>query len=273
MDLNGFTFYQVWGFVFGITYLRYLIFAGFVFLLCWVWKREAWKHRRVQIEYPDKSKLWNEFKYSTITMFIFATVGMGIFLATSKGYTKIYKNFDDYGAPYFFSSIICMILLHDTYFYWTHKLMHHKLLFKYVHKVHHNSTNPSPWAAFSFHPAEAIVEAGILPLIVFLMPVHRYAIVTFLLYMTLMNVFGHNGFELYRSGFTRNWWTSWSNTPTHHNMHHKYFNCNYGLYFNWWDKWMNTNHEKYHETFEAIQARSPAIKVEVSKTGQETFVT
>ncbi|MEI7983754.1 MAG: sterol desaturase, partial [Bacteroidota bacterium] len=27
-----------------------------------------------------------------------------------------------------------------------HRLIHHPLLFKRVHLVHHQSTNPSPWA-------------------------------------------------------------------------------------------------------------------------------
>jgi len=28
------------------------------------------------------------------------------------------------------------------------------------YKVHHESTDPSPFAAFSFHPLEAMMEAG-----------------------------------------------------------------------------------------------------------------
>ncbi|MGL1488967.1 sterol desaturase family protein, partial [Vibrio parahaemolyticus] len=39
--------------------------------------------------------------------------------------------------------------------------MHNKRIFKYVHLVHHHSTNPSPWAAYAFHPLEAVVEVGI----------------------------------------------------------------------------------------------------------------
>ena len=60
--------------------------------------------------------------------------------------------------------------------------------------------------------------------------------------MTFMNVLGHLGFELYPKGFTTHWLGKWNNTSTHHNMHHKYYNCNYGLYFNIWDRIMGTNH-------------------------------
>ena len=54
-------------------------------------------------------------------------------------------------------------LMHRRAFYWMHRFMHLPGIFKAVHKVHHLSHNPSPWAAFSFHPLEAIIEAGILP--------------------------------------------------------------------------------------------------------------
>ena len=54
-----------------------------------------------------------------------------------------------------------MILLHDTYFYWAHRAMHHPKIYRHVHLVHHLSQNPSPWAAFAFHPFEAVIEAGI----------------------------------------------------------------------------------------------------------------
>jgi sterol desaturase/sphingolipid hydroxylase (fatty acid hydroxylase superfamily) len=76
--------------------------------------------------------------------------------------------------------------------------------------------------------------------------------------MTIMNVLGHLGYELFPRGFTKGRLTWWHNTSTHHNMHHSKSNCNYGLYFNWWDRLMGTNHREYHATFEAVKARPRA---------------
>lgn len=73
--------------------------------------------------------------------------------------------------------------------------------------------------------------------------------------MTALNVLGHLGYELYPKGFTQSKWTFWNNTSTHHNMHHRYVHCNYGLYFNWWDRAFKTNHSHYHERYEEITAR------------------
>ncbi|MEL6805609.1 MAG: hypothetical protein AAFO91_17710 [Bacteroidota bacterium] len=50
--------------------------------------------------------------------------------------------------------------------------MHHPLLFKWVHLIHHRSTNPSPWASYSFHILEAILEVMIAPIILVLVPMH-----------------------------------------------------------------------------------------------------
>jgi sterol desaturase/sphingolipid hydroxylase (fatty acid hydroxylase superfamily) len=72
---------------------------------------------------------------------------------------------EEYGWGYFFISVAVMLVLHDAYFYWTHRAMHRPRLFKVFHRVHHLSTNPSQWAAFAFHPLEAVVEAGILVII------------------------------------------------------------------------------------------------------------
>lgn len=245
------------GIVWGTLLLRYVLFAGAAFLVVWVFLGKKLAHKLIQRKKPEAERIWHEIKYSLITFFVFAL--SGVFTAWSQihGYNLIYEDVSDYGTAYLIFSIFALILLHDTYFYWTHRLMHHKLLFKSFHLVHHRSTNPSPWAAFSFHPLEAIVEAGIIPLASVLFPLHQGAMLVFFVYMTSLNVLGHLSYELFPSWFLKSKFTNWHNTTTHHNMHHKYFNCNYSLYFNFWDKIMGTNHEKYKETFEEVASRTP----------------
>ncbi|HFA49015.1 MAG TPA: sterol desaturase family protein, partial [Bacteroidetes bacterium] len=113
---------------------------------------------------------------------------------------------------------------------------------------------PTPWASFSFHPIEAVVEIAFLPIVVCLMPVHSAVIILFSIFSLLFNVMGHLGFELFPKGFTRHPLTWWLNTSTHHNLHHQRAGCNFGLYFNFWDKMMGTNHPDYHEIFDKIKA-------------------
>ncbi|MCC5815272.1 MAG: sterol desaturase family protein [Leptospira sp.] len=253
-------------FGFGMLFfgLRYVVMAGTAFLIFWKFLYNRLHHRWIQQDrVPEKKKILHEIKYSLLTMVIFGMVGIWIYFMKTQGWTQIYTDFHEYGWGYFLLSLVGIILLHDAYFYWTHRAMHHPKLFKHMHLTHHIPTNPSPWAAFAFHPYEAVVEAGIVPLAVLLFPLHTYTIVAFLFYMTFLNVLGHLGFEMFPKRFLDNVVLRYHNTTTHHNMHHRYFHCNYGLYFNWWDRWMGTNHVNYKERFDEVTNRDKEKQMQI----------
>lgn len=178
----------VFTFVFFIVSVRYLVLAGLTYTVFWKLLKERLHHRRIQQKFPGASKLWAEFKWSFATFVIFALMGVGMHVLRNAGYTQNYANISDYGWGYWFLSIALMAVLHDAYFYWTHRFMHLKSVFKYVHRVHHESSNPSPWAAFSFHPIEAAIEFGIVVVIALTIPYHISAMIVFFTYMTLMNI-------------------------------------------------------------------------------------
>jgi Delta7-sterol 5-desaturase len=170
-------------------------------------------------------------------------------------YTTFYTEIKQYSMWWFWFAFPCMLFLHDAYFYITHRLMHHKILFKWFHLVHHKSTNPSPWAAFAFHPLEAVVEAGIIVVFLFTIPVHLFHLFFFFLFMMVYNVYGHLGWELYPKGFSKSLIGKWINTSVNHNQHHQYFKGNYGLYFLWWDRIFNTLRKDYDTAFDAVKNR------------------
>ncbi|MDQ2752830.1 MAG: sterol desaturase family protein [Bacteroidota bacterium] len=130
--------------------------------------------------------------------------------------------------------------------------MHHRKLFRYFHLVHHQSTNPSPWSAFAFHPLEAFVEAGIFAVLLFSIPLTSIHFFIFFVIMMLYNVYGHLGWELYPKGFSKHRIGKWINTSVNHNQHHQYFTGNYGLYFLFWDRMLKTIRPDYEKRFEEI---------------------
>ena len=123
------------------------------------------------------------------------------------------------------------------------------------HLIHHKSTNPSPWAAYAFHPLEAVVESLIFVIFLFTIPVHTAHLNFFFVFSLFYNVYGHLGFELYPKGFNKNWFGKWVNTSTAHNQHHQYFKSNYGLYFTFWDRLMGTFRPDYDAAFTEIKSR------------------
>ncbi len=244
--------FWLWSHIYLFDLLRYLIPASGAFLFFWAFRRHKWERRLIQGKWAPTRQLWTEFRYSMYTVVIFSIVGFSLYHGARAGIFKIYEGFSAHGPVYFVFSIVWIIVLHDMYFYWTHRAMHSKKLFKIFHRVHHLSINPSPWAAYSFAIPEAIVQALFLPLLTALLPVHGVVLFLFLANMILRNVLGHLSIEALPKGFLKTPILRIFTTTTHHNMHHQYFHCNYGLYFTWWDRLMNTTHQKYQETFETV---------------------
>jgi len=235
---------------------RYFLLAGTGFLLFYILFKKQLSYKKIQQRFPRLKDYGREIGYSILTIGIFALVPVLIVRNPAVvPYTTFYIQIPTYGWVYFFLAFPLMFILHDSYFYWTHRLMHHPRLFKWFHLVHHESTNPSPWAAYSFHPLEAVVEAGIFVVFLFTIPIHQLHLYIFFFVMIVYNVYGHLGFELYPPGFNRHWLGRWINTSVNHNLHHQYFKGNYGLYFTFWDRLMGTLRQDYDEKFEEITSR------------------
>jgi len=148
-----------------------------------------------------------------------------------------------------------MFVIHDTYFYWIHRLMHLPAFYRTVHLIHHKSTNPSPWTAYAFHPLEAVLEAGIIPVIAFTLPVHIEALGWFFLFQFIYNVYGHLGYELYPKKFNLAWIGRYVNTTVAHNVHHKHFTGNYGLNTLVWNRLMGTVNKNYDQVYKETTER------------------
>lgn len=235
---------------------RYLIIASIAFLIWYVLLRRMNASKKIQAKYPQLKDYAREIGFSITTIFVMSFIpAMVLGSPELSRHTKFYIDINQHSTVWFVMAFPIMAFIHDTYFYWMHRLMHHPALFKIVHLVHHKSTNPSPFAAYAFHPLEAIVEAGIFLVFVFTMPVHLFHLLFFFLFMIVYNVYGHLGWELYPKGFSRHWLGKWINTSVNHNQHHQYFKGNYGLYFLFWDRLMGTIRKDYEERFEEVKSR------------------
>jgi sterol desaturase/sphingolipid hydroxylase (fatty acid hydroxylase superfamily) len=236
---------------------NYFVIAGFAFLLFYVLLKKRISFSKIQLRFAKKNDYVREIVYSVISIMIF-TLPPVIMLKIDaiRQHTTYYVHIATQGWIYFFAAFPLMLFVHDTYFYWLHRLIHHKSFFRYVHLVHHKSTNPSPWAAYSFHPFEAILEAGIFVVFLFLMPINGLHLLVFFIFSLSYNVYGHLGYELYPKGFSRNGIGKWINTSVNHNMHHQYFKGNYGLYFTFWDRMMGTLNENYDKQFDEVTSRN-----------------
>jgi len=140
-------------------------------------------------------------------------------------------------------------IMQDIYFYWMHRLMHNKYIYKYFHKVHHEIKNPNIYVSYYEHPVDHIV-VWIVPYIILphLIKINYYSYIFFLFFTTMISLEGHSGNSLHG----RYWYLGYFytkiyqkniyifNHATHHDMHHKLTNCNYGLWTTFMDRYCKT---------------------------------
>jgi lathosterol oxidase len=233
----------------GIVIFRYLLVAGFFFVVFYRWKPERWRERKINEKAHPPRQYQREIGWSIITSLIFGVFGALTALGWQLGYFRTYTELSGWDLLYLPLSILMALFIQETYYYWLHRAMHHPRIYRYVHRVHHDSLISSPWTSFSFHPLESVLQALIFPLVLLVVPMHPVAIVFSLTLMTVTSVINHLDIELYPRHFERHWLGQWLIGATHHSLHHKQFRYNFGLYFTCWDKWMNTESPLFKSLF------------------------
>ncbi|MEM1133795.1 MAG: sterol desaturase family protein [Pseudomonadota bacterium] len=218
----------------GIIAARYLAASGF---FAWVTSKLRPGHYTKQGKQIRKEIYWSLMS-AAIYGIPAGFVGWGW---RHHGWTQIYEDFSAMPIWYAPLSILLYLLAHDTWFYWTHRWMHQPKWFRIAHAVHHESRPPTAWAAMSFHPIEAVTGAIVIPLLVFVIPIHVAMLGIVLAIMTIMGVTNHMGWELFPRWLVHGQLGKWVITASHHERHHQAYNCNYGLYFRHWDRLCGTD--------------------------------
>jgi len=217
-----------------IIAVRYYVSSGFF----------AWLTRLKFPRYHNdlQKQIMNEKYYSFLSAFIYgAPAGIIAWGWDNLGWTLVYTDIEQYPLYYVPLSIFIYLFVHDSWFYWTHRWMHIPKYFKLTHRVHHDSSPPTAWAAMNFHPLEALTGAIFLPTIVFIVPIHVYALGLVLFIMTFMGITNHMGWEIFPRTIVHGRLGRYLITATHHQKHHDDYRGNYGLYFRFWDKICGTD--------------------------------
>jgi sterol desaturase/sphingolipid hydroxylase (fatty acid hydroxylase superfamily) len=136
--------------------------------------------------------------------------------------------------PVWFVALFFLIpFWREFHFYWIHRLIHWKPLYKTVHYLHHKNTNPNPWSGLAMHPVELILYFSVV-LIHWIVPSHPLHFLFNLVHTGVTPAHGHHGFH----GPVAN-----GKVPTgsyFHYLHHKHFECNYGESTIPLDRWFGT---------------------------------
>lgn len=150
--------------------------------------------------------------------------------------------------------LVLLILLipmwETTHFFLIHRLIHTSKLYQRVHALHHRNTNVGPWSGLSMHPVEHIVYLSTI-LIHFVIPSTPFLIAFHLMYFTLSAATTHTGYQ----GIVANSKLLLPLGTFHHQLHHRYFTCNYGGLEMPWDQWTGSFHDGTAESHQAFLER------------------
>mmetsp|Transcript_12335 Transcript_12335/g.26636 ORF Transcript_12335/g.26636 Transcript_12335/m.26636 type:complete len:302 (-) Transcript_12335:896-1801(-) len=155
--------------------------------------------------------------------------------------------------------VVLMDYAHDTWFYLTHRLLHWKPLYRHVHYIHHKSNVPCAFTGYSFHVVEALIVFANEVLLCFVLPMHMGLHRVYHIITTAIHQAGHAGYEMAPFIPTVVGMTYLAargtapgpapalNTVQHHDMHHRFPNKHFSLYFTHWDRWCGTMHSQYDQ--------------------------
>lgn len=206
-------------------WLLYFLLATFSYIF--IFDRRVMKHPHFL---PNQVR--REIAYATMSAPGMSLPTAGIFLLEVRGYSRLYEGISGVPGWLFCGlSIILFLMFTDGLIYWIHRWLHHRLLYKHIHKGHHTWKVPTPYASHAFHPIDGFMQSlpyHIYPLI---FPLHKVLYLLLFVFVNFWTVSVHDGD--YR---VPDILKPIINGSAHHTDHHLFYNYNYGQYFTLWDR-------------------------------------
>ena len=201
-------------------------------LICgfWDWwmyfgpaKDKLYKYKIVP-KYPSFAQMRHDFFYTTLSSIIAGILEIIMCYWWASGMVPMAHSLWD--KPFVHATIILgLSYWRNAHFYITHRVMHPwrfdyipdvgKLLYRYVHSLHHRSYNITAFSGTNMHPLEStpyyVSAFCVLPF-----GVHPVIAVTVIVDCALAAWLGHDGHVWPGAG------------DYYHGLHHSHFDCNYG---------------------------------------------
>jgi Delta7-sterol 5-desaturase len=169
----------------------------------------------------------HEIWIATCSIPFMAVLMMPAAVFSHRGYSKVYYNISDYGWGYFFLSPILFFAFTDFMVYCFHRGLHHPIIYKHVHKLHHTYKFTTPFSSHAFNPVDGFGQGVPYYIFVYLLPLHNVLFMCLFVMVNFWTISIHDQVD-FGGHFL--------NTTGHHTIHHELFNYDYGQYTTVWDR-------------------------------------
>jgi len=221
-----------------------LVVAGGLHLLLFTFARQGDETRFDARPLTRKSKVFHFGNQVRDNIFwtLFGSVPIGslweclLLWAYANGHATLISFAQE---PIWFIGLMLLIPIWSGFhFYWYHRLGHIEPFYRWFHSWHHKNINTGPWSGHAMHPVEHLILYSDLA-IYLLLASHPIHVIFNAMLHTVAGPMSHCGYHRVR--LTR--FFSLQLGDFMHQLHHRYFDCNYGSYETPWDKLFGSFHD------------------------------
>ncbi|MGI9404935.1 MAG: sterol desaturase family protein [Hyphomicrobiaceae bacterium] len=237
-----------------------ILFAGAMHLWFYTYKGQG---KKKKFDPRDQAKNVRTFTWnSQVLDNMFWSLASGVTVWTLYEVTLMWGYANGYAPmllwsdnPVWFIVLFPLVSIWTSFhFYWIHRFLHWPPLYRLAHALHHRNVNVGPWSGLSMHPIEHVLylSSFLIHWVVATHPIHLFF---HCLWNTVGAASSHTGYE---SMIIRN--KKWLATGYFfHQLHHRYFECNYGNAEMPWDTWFGSYHDGTDEANEMVKERRRRI--------------
>jgi lathosterol oxidase len=138
------------------------------------------------------------------------------------------------------AELAVLVLVMDALMYAGHATVHLRVLFPWVHRLHHVFADARPITLFALHPLEAVGFGAMWLVILAVHPFSVWALGAYAVLNLVFGILGHLGVEPLPPAVRRHVVFRWVATPAMHVGHHADPRYNLGFYTTVWDRLFGT---------------------------------
>ncbi len=147
------------------------------------------------------------------------------------------------GVVWFTALLLIIPIYSNNHFAVGHWLLHRGPAYRHIHSVHHKNVNVGPWSGLAMHPLEHVLLFADVWLFL-LVPSSPFHMLFAMMHHGVGAPLSHTGYDAIELGRGR------TGSPLrlavgdfHHQLHHRFIECNYGGMESPLDDWLDSFHD------------------------------